>query len=39
MTEVHPQVARALALHPLLTQEGDEIRPAAVNSRQRLSKH
>jgi alkylation response protein AidB-like acyl-CoA dehydrogenase len=25
MTEVHPQVARALALHPLLQQEGDEI--------------
>jgi alkylation response protein AidB-like acyl-CoA dehydrogenase len=25
MTEVHPQVARALALHPLLGQEGDEI--------------
>jgi len=25
MTEVHPQVARALALHPLLAQEGDEI--------------
>ena len=25
MTEVHPQVARALALHPLLTREGDEI--------------
>jgi alkylation response protein AidB-like acyl-CoA dehydrogenase len=25
MTEVHPQVARALALHPLLKQEGDEV--------------
>src|SRR6202012_2799115 len=25
MTEVHPQVARALALHPLLAREGDEI--------------
>ncbi len=25
MTEVHPQVARALALHPLLRQEGDEV--------------
>jgi alkylation response protein AidB-like acyl-CoA dehydrogenase len=25
MTEVHPQVARALALHPLIKQEGDEI--------------
>ena len=25
MTDVHPQVARALALHPLLRQEGDEI--------------
>ena len=24
MTEPHPQVARALALHPLLTREGDE---------------
>ena len=24
MREVHPQVARALALHPLLLQEGDE---------------
>src|SRR3984957_15335014 len=24
MTDVHPQVARALALHPLLRQEGDE---------------
>ena len=25
MTEVHPQVARALALHPLLKREGDEV--------------
>ncbi len=25
MTGVHPQVARALALHPLLTRDGDEI--------------
>ena len=25
MTEPHPQVARALALHPLLQQEGDEV--------------
>ena len=25
MTEIHPQVARALALHPLLEQEGDEV--------------
>ena len=25
MSEVHPQVARALALHPLIKQEGDEI--------------
>src|ERR1700723_246472 len=25
MAETHPQVARALALHPLLKQEGDEI--------------
>ena len=25
MTEIHPQVARALALHPLLQQEGDEV--------------
>ena len=25
MTERHPQVARALALHPLLKQEGDEV--------------
>ena len=25
MTEVHPQVARARALHPLLKQEGDEV--------------
>jgi indole-3-acetate monooxygenase len=25
MTEVHPQVARALALHPLIRQDGDEI--------------
>ena len=25
MTEVHPQVARALALHPLIRQEGDEV--------------
>jgi indole-3-acetate monooxygenase len=25
MTEVHPQVARALALHPLIGQDGDEI--------------
>jgi alkylation response protein AidB-like acyl-CoA dehydrogenase len=25
MTEVHPQVARALSLHPLLKQEGDEV--------------
>jgi indole-3-acetate monooxygenase len=25
MTEVHPQVARALALYPLLKQEGDEV--------------
>ena len=25
MTEIHPQVARALALHPLLKQEGDEV--------------
>jgi alkylation response protein AidB-like acyl-CoA dehydrogenase len=24
MTDVHPQVARALALHPLIKQEGDE---------------
>ena len=24
MTEVHPQVARALALHPLIKQEGNE---------------
>ena len=25
MTEIHPQVARARALHPLLKQEGDEV--------------
>lgn len=25
MTEIHPQVARAHALHPLLKQEGDEV--------------
>jgi len=25
MTDVHPMVARALALHPLLTQDGDEV--------------
>ncbi len=25
MTEVHPQVARALALHPLIQRDGDEI--------------
>jgi alkylation response protein AidB-like acyl-CoA dehydrogenase len=25
MPEIHPQVARALALHPLLKQEGDEV--------------
>jgi indole-3-acetate monooxygenase len=25
MAELHPQVARALALHPLLKQEGDEV--------------
>ena len=25
MTELHPQVARALALHPLLKQDGDEV--------------
>jgi alkylation response protein AidB-like acyl-CoA dehydrogenase len=25
MTEIHPQVARALALHPLLKQQGDEV--------------
>jgi alkylation response protein AidB-like acyl-CoA dehydrogenase len=25
MTDVHPQVARALALHPLITQDGNEI--------------
>lgn len=25
MTDVHPQIARALALHPLLEQEGDEV--------------
>jgi len=25
MTEVHPQVARALALHPLIRQEADEV--------------
>lgn len=25
MTEVHPQVARALALHPLIKREGDEV--------------
>jgi alkylation response protein AidB-like acyl-CoA dehydrogenase len=25
MTEIHPMVARALALHPLLTRDGDEV--------------
>jgi alkylation response protein AidB-like acyl-CoA dehydrogenase len=25
MTEIHPVVARALALHPVLTQDGDEV--------------
>ena len=25
MIEIHPQVARARALHPLLKQEGDEV--------------
>lgn len=32
MTEVHPQVARALALHPLITREGNE-----VNQRRQLT--